>query len=70
MTGNDRKTEISLLSSRQQGALPVLTAAPTIAQATRDCRLSDPTLCRWLRDPAFAQELGLLRQQYADQVSQ
>ena len=70
MDGNDRETKISLLSSRQQGALPVLAAAPTIAQAARDCRVSESTLRRWLRDPAFAEELGLLRQQYADQVGQ
>ncbi|MYC38746.1 MAG: hypothetical protein F4X66_17830 [Chloroflexi bacterium] len=70
MTGYDRETKISLLSSRQQGALPVLAAAPTIAQAARDCRVSESTLRRWLREPAFAEELGLLRQQYADQVGQ
>ena len=42
MTGYDRETEISLLSSRQRGALPVLVAAPTIAHAARDCRVSEP----------------------------
>ena len=70
MTGNDGKEKISILTSRQQGALPVIAAAPTIAQAARDCRLSESTLRRWLRDPAFAEELDLLRQEYAHQVSQ
>ena len=70
MTGNDGKEKIPILTSRQQGALPVIAAAPTIAQAARDCHLSESTLRRWLRDPAFAGELDLLRQEYADQVSQ
>jgi len=70
MTGNDRETKISILTNRQQGALPVIAAAPTIAQAARDCRLSESILRRWLRDPTFAGELDLLRQEYADQVSQ
>ena len=70
MNGNDGKTEISILSSRQQGALPVIAVAPTVAQAARDCRLSESTIRRWLRDPAFAEELDLLRREYADQISQ
>ena len=70
MTGNDRATKISILTSRQQGALPIIAAAPSIAQAARDCRLSESTIRRWLRDPAFAEELDLLRQEYAGQVSQ
>ena len=67
MTGRQK---ISVLSSRQQGALPVIAAAPSIAQAARDCRLSESTIRRWLRDPVFAEELDLLRQEYAGQVSQ
>ena len=70
MTGNDRKPKISILTTRQQGALPVIAAAPTITQAARDCRVSESILRRWLRDPTFARELDLLRQEYADQVSQ
>ena len=70
MTGNDGETKISILTTRQQGALPVIAAAPTITQAARDCRVSESTLRRWLRDPTFAGELDLLRQEYADQVSQ
>ena len=70
MEGNNWKPKISILSSRQQGALPVIAAAPTIARAARDCRVSESTIRRWLRDPAFAEELDLLRQEYADQVSQ
>ena len=70
MEGNDGKTKISILSSRQQGALPVIAAAPTIAQAARDCRVSESTIRRWLRDPDFADELEILRQEYASQVSQ
>ena len=70
MTGNDRETKISILTSRQQGALPVIAAAPSIAQAARDCRVSESTLRRWLREPAFAGELDLLRQEFAGQVSQ
>ena len=59
-----------ILTSRQQGALPVIAAAPTIAQAARDCRVSESTIRRWLRDPSFAEELDLLRQEYAGQVNQ
>ena len=70
MAGNDGKTKISILSSRQQGALPVIASAPTIAQAARDSRLSESTIRRWLRDPAFANELELLRQEYTEQVNQ
>ena len=40
MNGNDGKSKISILTSRQQGALPVIAAAPTIAQAARDCRVA------------------------------
>ena len=69
MTGNDGEPKISILTSRQQGALPVIAAAPTIAQAARDCRVSESTLRRWLRDPAFADELDLLRQEYASQIN-
>ena len=70
MEGNNRDSKISLLSPRQQGALPVVAASPTIAQAARDCRIGESTLRRWLRDPDFAQELDLLRQEHASQVSQ
>ena len=70
MTGNDGKTKISLLNSRQQGALPAIATAPTIAQAARDCRVSESTIRRWLQDPVFAQELDLRRQEYASQLSQ
>ena len=70
MTGNDGEKKFSILTSRQRGALPVIAAAPTIAQAARDCRVSESTLRRWLHDPAFAEELDLLRQEYASQVNQ
>ena len=70
MNGNDRETKNAILTSRQQGALPVLAASPTLAQAARDCRVSESTLRRWLRDPVFAEELDLLRQEYAGQVNQ
>ena len=70
MTGNDGEKKISILTSRQQGTLPVIAAAPTIAQAARDCRVSESTLRRWLRDPVFAEELDLLRQEYTSQVNQ
>ena len=70
MEGNDGKTKISVLSSRQLGALPVIAAAPSPAQAARDCRVSESTIRRWLQDSAFAEELELLREEYASQVSQ
>ena len=43
----------------------MIAASPTIAQAARDCRVSESTIRRWLRDPVFADELELLRQEYA-----
>ena len=70
MNGNDGKIKISILTSRQQGALPVIAAAPTLAQAARDCRVSESTIRRWLREPAFAEEIDLLREEYAHLVNQ
>ena len=51
MNGNDGKIKISILTSRQQGALPVIAAAPTLAHAARDCRVSESTIRRWLQRP-------------------
>ena len=69
MTGNDRGIANSGLTTRQQGALPVIAAAPSIAQAARYCRVSEFTIRRWLADPTFAEQPDLRCQQFADQAS-
>ena len=68
MTPNDtetEKTEAAQLSHRQQTALPIIAAAPTIAQAARSAGISNATLHRWLNDPNFRTELTRQRQETA-----
>ena len=51
MTGNDGETKISILSSRQQGALPIIAAAPSLSRAAGAAGVGENTLRRWLREP-------------------
>ena len=55
--------EISALTFRQQSALPIIAASPTLAQAARDSGLSQRTLRRWLDDPNFREQLSRLQQE-------
>ena len=54
------------LTRRQQGVLPILAAAPSIAEAARQSNLDRGTLHRWLQDDHFRQELQRIRQEAAD----
>ena len=66
MGGNGRGTKNSSLSRRQQAALPVIAATPTLAQAARSSGIGESTLYRWLEDDDFRNELARLRQEAAD----
>ena len=66
----DRGAKFSSLSHRQQSALPVIAATPTLAQAARSSGIAESTLYRWLEDPHFRDELTRLRQEAADLAKQ
>ena len=61
--GETEQAALTGLSFRQQAALPVIAAAPSLAQAARDAGIEDRTLRRWLQEPQFAGQLAALRQQ-------
>ena len=52
------KSAFSGLTRRQQAALPIVAAAPTIAQASTDSGVSQRTLCRWFKDPDFREAVS------------
>ncbi len=66
MVGNGRGSKNSSLSRRQQSALPVIAATPTLARAARSAGIAESTLYRWLEDEDFRDELTRLRQASAD----
>ena len=66
MGGNERESKNSSLSRRQQSALPIIAATPTLAQAARSAGIAESTLYRWLEDEDFRDELTRLRQASAD----
>ncbi len=66
MGENGRESKISSLSRRQQSALPIIAATPTLAQAARSAGIAESTLYRWLEDEDFRDELTRLRQAAAD----
>ena len=66
MSGNERQIEKSPLTFRQQSALPIIAASPTIAQAARTAGVGESTLRRWLDDDDFRAELVRLRQESAE----
>ena len=66
MGENERGSKTSSLSRRQQSALPVIAATPTLSQAARSSGIGESTLYRWLEDPGFREELIRLRQEAAD----
>lgn len=53
MVKNDR----AKLSSKQRQAIRSLLSKPSIASAAKASAVSETTLYRWLREPAFRQEL-------------
>ena len=70
MSGNEREIEKSNLTFRQQSALPIVAASPTIAQAARTSGIGESTLRRWLEDDHFRDELTRLRQESANLARQ
>ena len=66
MSANVRRIVNSNLSHRQQTVLPVMAAAPSLAQAARISGFSERTLRRWLDDGDFRGELTRLRQESAE----
>ena len=66
MERNGTEFEISGLSSRRQQALPIIAAAPTLAQAALPSGIGQGTPYRWLQDRRFRHELTRLRPNTAD----
>ncbi len=66
MAQNGTKIKNPGLSPRQQSVLPILAAAPSIAQAARLSRVGRRTLHRWLQDPEFRAQLAQLQRQSAE----
>ena len=66
----DRRIKFSSLSHRQQTALPIIAATPTLAQAARSSGIGESTLYRWLQEPLFREELTRLREESADLAKQ
>ena len=69
MFGNERDLKSFGLSTRQQGALTIIAAAPTVAQAARDAHISEATIRRWKKDPTFSEQLDLLRSELAEEAT-
>ena len=65
MVQNGTEFENSGLSSRQLQALPIIAAAPTLAQAARSSGIGQGVPYRWLQDNRFRHELTRLRQEAA-----
>ncbi len=70
MSENGGETKKSALNFRQQSALPIVAAAPTLAKAVSDSGIPDSTLRRWLDDDRFRSELTRLREETADLARQ
>ena len=70
MGGNERIPEKSDLTFRQQSALPIIAASPSIAQAAGASGIGESTLRRWLEDDKFRDELTRLRQESASLARQ
>ena len=70
MGENGREIQKSSLTFRQQAALTVIAATPTVAQAARQSGIGERTLYRWLEDPDFRAELVRLREESANLARQ
>ena len=57
--------DTSDLTFRQQAALPVIAAAPSLSRAAFAAGIDEKTLRRWLREPLFADRLAAFRRQSA-----
>ena len=70
MSGNEREIEKSNLTFRQESALPIIAASPSIAQAAGAAGIGESTLRRWLEEDDFRDELTRLRQESASLARQ
>ena len=70
MSGNEKETKNSSLTIRQQSALHIIAASPTVAQAARTSGIGESTLRRWLADNRFRQEVTRNRQESANLARQ
>ena len=70
MSGNEREIEKTDLTFRQQSALPIIAASPSIAQAASASGIGESTLRRWLEEESFRDELARLRQESASLARQ
>ena len=70
MSADVRRSENLQLAHRQQAVLPVMAAAPSLAEAARVSGFSERTLRRWLEDDNFRDELTRLRQESANLARQ
>ena len=70
MDENGRENQKSNLTFRQQSALPIIAASPSIAQAAGAAGIGQNTLRRWLEEDDFRDELARLRQESASLARQ
>ena len=70
MKENEREIKKPNLTFRQQAALSIIAATPTIAQAARQAGIGESTLYRWLEDDHFRVELARIREESADLARQ
>ena len=63
MQNDDNKTNDNALSLKQFKAIPLLLTCSTREAVIKELEISSETLYRWMRDPAFKEELA--RQQNA-----
>ena len=61
MQTNDNGAQENSLSLRQQKAISLLITRPTRDAVLKELELSSHTLYRWMRDPAFKEELSRLQ---------
>ena len=66
MVQNGTEFENSGFSARRLQALPIIAAAPTLAQAARSSGIGQDAPYRWLQDRRFRHELTRLRPETAD----
>ncbi len=70
LTGEVEIVDSSSLTFRQQAALPIVANSPTIAQAARASGVGESTLRRWLSEPAFSDQLAVMRRESAQLARQ
>lgn len=61
-------TTSAVLTVRQYNAIASLMSTPNVRQAAKDCSVTERTLYRWLRDPAFQAEYRAARRDATQQA--